>query len=164
VRRMSIEPLPRAFLVNRFRTETSSLEALAALRDNFDPAAEVILERDPEPLSLPAEIDPDRRAGIAVQTANRVVVETKCEHDALLVLTDTFYPGWRATVDGRKAEVLCADYVFRAVALPAGAHTVEFKFKSTSFAIGLVVSCVGVIAWFAWGVFFIKKRSLYSKT
>jgi len=57
-------------------------------------------------------------------------------------LGDTFYPGWRAYVDGRAVAVHCVDYVFRGVVLPPGEHEVTFVYQPLSFRLGLMVSLV----------------------
>jgi uncharacterized membrane protein YfhO len=57
-----------------------------------------------------------------------------------LVLTDTYYPGWRVWIDGEEGRILPADYIFRAVALKPGSHVVEFIYRPTSFLLGLVIS------------------------
>jgi uncharacterized membrane protein YfhO len=54
-----------------------------------------------------------------------------------LVTSEVFYPGWRAWVDDREVQVLRADYLFRAVDLPAGAHRVRFQYDPGSFKLGL---------------------------
>jgi uncharacterized membrane protein YfhO len=53
-----------------------------------------------------------------------------------LVLADTYYPGWRAEVDGAETEILVANHAFRAVALELGKHTVVFEYAPISFQIG----------------------------
>jgi len=76
-----------------------------------------------------------------------------------LVLSDVYYPGWRATVDGVPAEIQRADYVFRAVLLPPGEHTVRMEFISWPWRVGLATSFVtwaGLVAWA--GVVFKRRR------
>ena len=65
---------------------------------------------------------------------------------SLLVLGDSFFPGWTATVDGRDAPIHRVDDLFRGVQLPAGAHTVEFRYRPATFKIGAVVSLLTLLA------------------
>jgi uncharacterized membrane protein YfhO len=62
-----------------------------------------------------------------------------------VLLADTFYPGWTATVDGAPAPIYRADYVLRAVFVSAGNHEIEFRFMPRSFRLGAEVSA-GTIA------------------
>jgi hypothetical protein len=64
---------------------------------------------------------------------------------ALLILSETYYPGWQATIDGQPAPLLRADYVLRAVPVPAGEHTVKLTFRPLSFTIGTGISILTVI-------------------
>jgi len=68
----------------------------------------------------------------------RVIVDT--EGGGWLLLTDAFYPGWQAWVDGTPARIYQADYVLRAVPLGPGPHRVEFRYQPASFRTGLWVS------------------------
>jgi hypothetical protein len=70
----------------------------------------------------------------------RVVLDVRATRPAVLVLTDSYYPGWTATVDGRPARVLRADFLFRAVVVPPGEHVVEFAYRPLSFDAGLALS------------------------
>ena len=90
--------------------------------------------------------------------AKEWLLEPEGEREAVLVLTDSYYPGWTAEVDGKAADILRADYVFRAVPLSAGRHTVVFKFRPASFLLGAAVSCLGAAAWSAWGILLILRR------
>jgi uncharacterized membrane protein YfhO len=63
-----------------------------------------------------------------------------------LVLADSYYPGWKAFVDGREEVIRRANLFFRAVQLPAGNHIVEFRYEPRSFTFGLVISAATLVA------------------
>jgi uncharacterized membrane protein YfhO len=67
----------------------------------------------------------------------------------MLVLGDLFYPGWIATVDGRRVSVLRTNDIQRGVVVPAGRHRVRFTFRPLSFLVGASISAVAVLALFA---------------
>jgi len=69
-----------------------------------------------------------------------VTVDVETPGPALLRLADLWYPDWVATVDGRPVEILKADYLLRAVVVPAGRHRVEFRFVSRAMRQGLMLS------------------------
>ncbi len=78
---------------------------------------------------------------LALQDApNRVTIHAVLDTPGYLVLADTWYPGWQATVDGEPAEVLQANYAFQAVYLEAGEHTVKMDYQPTSVLVGDAVS------------------------
>jgi uncharacterized membrane protein YfhO len=66
---------------------------------------------------------------------------------AMLLLTDAYYPGWEATIDGGPGHIFQADGLFRAVFVPAGSHEITFTFNSSTFSIGGLVSLLGVLIW-----------------
>jgi uncharacterized membrane protein YfhO len=72
--------------------------------------------------------------------AERVVVTVEARQPGYLVLADLFYPGWQAEVDGGKAPIERANYLFRAVRLAPGRHTVRFDYRPASFRLGLFLS------------------------
>ena len=69
-----------------------------------------------------------------------VAVRTSSPREGFLVLTQSFYPGWEATVDGAPAHLMAADELFQAVHVPAGEHTVEFIFRPRSVEVGAAIS------------------------
>jgi Bacterial membrane protein YfhO len=84
-------------------------------------------------------------ARIVDYEAERVVVETDSRGRALLVLTDSWFPGWKAKVDGDDADVHRVDYVIRGVSVPAGSHRVEFTYAPASWRAGWIVSGVALL-------------------
>ena len=73
-----------------------------------------------------------------------------------LVLSDVWYPGWQARVDGLLVPILHADYLFRAVQVTAGEHVVTFTYRPRSFWLGV---CLSLLAWIALASILIKHRS-----
>jgi hypothetical protein len=84
-------------------------------------------------------------ADIISYTPNKIVITTNSLQGGMLVLTDAFYPGWTARIDGKLTKVYRADYAFRAVELPAGNHRIEFIYNPNSWKAGLAVSAAGLI-------------------
>ncbi|MBN2058661.1 MAG: YfhO family protein [Candidatus Saganbacteria bacterium] len=78
--------------------------------------------------------------------ANRVVLETFADRRRWLFLSDTYYPGWRAYVDGKAAPIHRAKQMFRAVELPAGRHQVVFSYEPMSLRLGALISLLCFIA------------------
>jgi len=76
-----------------------------------------------------------------------------------LVLADSYYPGWKAYVNGREEKILRANLFFRAVPLSAGHHTVEFRYEPRSFAVGLAISLTTLVSLVLISVFlYMRKR------
>src|SRR6266498_1391278 len=74
-----------------------------------------------------------------------VRVATTSLTPALLVLSDTYYPGWRAFVDGGEQPLVRGDLLFRVVPVPAGQHQVIFRFEPTSIRLGLAISLAALL-------------------
>ncbi|MCS7280326.1 MAG: YfhO family protein [Desulfobacterota bacterium] len=76
---------------------------------------------------------------------HRILIEAYSEKEAYLYLSDTFYPGWKAYVNGKQVRILRANVAFRAVPIPKGDSLVEFVYKPLSFYIGLILSFLGSV-------------------
>jgi len=81
----------------------------------------------------------------AERGTSTVRVEAEADGPALLVVQDAFWPGWRASVDGRPTEILAADYLVRAVRFPPGRHTLEMTYDPPELRLGLALSAVGAL-------------------
>ncbi len=63
----------------------------------------------------------------------------------MLILTDNYYPGWKATINGITSKIYRVDYTFRGVILPKGESTVVFSYMPESFLIGIYIFMVGIL-------------------
>jgi uncharacterized membrane protein YfhO len=75
----------------------------------------------------------------------RVIIEADLASEGYLILTDTYYPGWRAYVDGKESSIIRANLLFRAIRLSAGQHRVEFSYEPASLKLGAAVSAVTLL-------------------
>jgi len=171
----NMEVLPRAFVVYRSVVAVDDEEVLDLMRDPaFDPATEIVLS----PVEGRGSRSVEEVEGVALADASptesirseplyikyapeRVEVEVVARSPGYLLLTDAWYPGWEATVDGEPVPVRRADLLFRAVRLDAGRHRVVFVFRPASFRIGVIVSLTGLmslVVGFAWGLALSKAR------
>jgi hypothetical protein len=106
----------------------------------FDPARTVVLEQaGTRPSPQGTESEP---ASIAVTryAINEVELDVEVDTSGWLVLSDVYYPGWRATIDGIVTPVLRADYAFRAVSVPPGEHVVHMTFNPWPWRLGLAIT------------------------
>jgi hypothetical protein len=90
----------------------------------------------------------ESQAGTAVITLyepNRLSLTADLNRSSFLVLSEVFYPGWEALVDGQPAPIIRGNLVLRAIPVPAGKHTIELRFRSKTFLWGLLIGLVSMI-------------------
>jgi len=146
----------RAWIVPQGRGVGSG-GVLEALSDpTFDPDVQVLLEEEPI-LQSSAKLSRTDSQVLSLQDApNEVTIRASLEAPGYLVLADTWYPGWHATVDGEPHRVLRANHAFRAVRLSQGTHVLEMRYRPRSVAVGYWTSLVTLAA--ACFVFVVGKR------
>jgi hypothetical protein len=138
----NLAALPRAMLLGAYVVSPSDSATIDSISSGaVDPAVVTYLDRDP---GLILGSVAGAKAEIVAYKLNDVVVETDSPGPALLRLADQWFPDWVATVDGEPVEVLRADYLLRAVAVPAGRHRVEFHYRPRAIRQGLWVSIVSL--------------------
>ena len=139
-------PIPRAYVVHKARIISDREKILHELGEHFDFAREVILEKKPG-VTLPEKMVAGQITRVELMSSlpREVVIRATLPDAGVLVLSDVYYPGWMAYVDGQRNEILRANYAFRAVALDAGAHMVTFRYESRSFALGARIT-LGALA------------------
>lgn len=153
----NLSVIPRVFLASNYegppqvdstnRTEDQikklrrELIPQKMLSGDFDSKNVIVLE---DPASVSPQFG-DGSAEILSYEPNEVVIRTSSIQPKLLYLSDNFYPGWKAKVDGNEVKVLRANYTFRAVPVFQGDHTVTFYFESFWQRLGTFVSIFGLV-------------------
>jgi hypothetical protein len=138
--------LPRAYVVGGERVESSEGAALGVLLDpSFDPRGEVLLPRGLGRVEGGAP-GPGGAARVVSRSLNALDVEADLAGSGVLVVLEAFDAGWRATVDGRRAAVLRANGLFRAVRLSPGRHHVRLTYEPVAAKAGLGLSAAGLLA------------------
>ncbi|HEX8656760.1 MAG TPA: YfhO family protein, partial [Hymenobacter sp.] len=133
--------LGNAWFVSQVKTVKSPDEEMAAL-NTLNPATEAVVDVSKFPQQQGATYD---AAGASIALTNYSPDELKYRYNAprngLVVFSEIYYAdGWQAFIDGKPVPHLRADYVLRALPVPAGSHTVEFKFAPQSYTVGNGVS------------------------
>jgi uncharacterized membrane protein YfhO len=122
----------------------SQIEAWRTIvRGGVDFHRVVLLDRNPGiAQGAPSQ---HRPAEIVSYEPESVVIEAKSDEGGLLVLSDSFYPGWTALVNGAKTPILRANGLYRAVVIPAGQVQVVFEYRPSSFRNGVWLSTASAL-------------------
>ena len=137
--------LPRAFLVYDIVNVSSFDGAMDSLSNlKLDTHRIAVVENLPNELAntINGENQPMQPvAGNAkLLSSGELNVEVNTKSPGLLVVTDQYYPGWQAYIDGEPTPIYAVDGIFRGVFLEEGVHKIEFKYRPLSFIIGALVS------------------------
>ena len=157
----NLAAFPRAFIITDYQYCNSRQEAYRTMGSwrNADFRKKVILEE------LPA-IDARTASPVAAETpgsevkqirygTNRIEIDIHSVQGGLLVLSESHHPSWRATIDGRPAKILRANYVLQAVAIEAGDRKIIFEFDPVILKAGVAITCSG---WLLLAVLLIASR------
>lgn len=151
--------MPRAFLTENFKVLEKDEDILSAMRSkDFNPNKLAILEKEPVWDNLSQGQSKGHGVKIVENSNNRVKLKVDAKRKAMLVLTDTFYPGWKVFVNGREQKIYRADYAFRAIPISPGRSEVEYVYDPLSFKVGLAVSLFTLIVISAVGLVFVLRR------
>ncbi len=145
----NLRAAPRAWLVPEVRSLSPSkaLEAIQTSRlpggRTFDPLRIAVVE---EPLRIEAASGAQLpRVQVRRLTEGSVELFTMASSQTFLVLSDAFYPGWQANIDGEPAHIFRTDYALRGLVVPAGYHKVYFEFCPKTLFVGSIITVVALL-------------------
>jgi len=165
----NLKVLPRAYLVDHFRLSfvggkiSNDLEMVKKqlVSVDFNPMEAVILEEDPK-FTRAGNLD---NSSVTMINDSNEKIQLKVNipsGNGLLVLADSYYPGWVAKVGGKETIILAANLNQRAIAVPQGEHSVEFSYQPQSFRIGVIVSLISLMVSIGWFILSLRvaRRSI----
>ncbi len=143
--------LPRSYRVRAAHAEPTGLQAALAklVAESFDPRRQVLLDRVPAELGLPrgaSAPEAEGRVELSADTPERIALRTSGAHPGVVVLTDAWFPGWEARLDGALVPLLRANLAFRAVGVPAGDHEIELRYRPRSLRHGIALATLAALA------------------
>jgi hypothetical protein len=141
---------PRAFCVSSFDIQTTDNGLTDMLRqwNNHDFQHKVLLEKQPDLYwKLKSHENTFMKSTVHIQKyqPNTIILKVKAPHHCMLVLGDSYHPGWQAFVDDVPETIYRANYIMRAVVVPKGEHTVTFQFKPNMLRFGWFTTIIGWI-------------------
>ncbi len=148
--------LPRTFLVKDYKVVSSEEEYKSILcSKEFNPAKLLLLEESPvtqhdqrhEQKKIIEKVD------ITRYNANSISLQADAAEPKFLFMSESYYPGWKAYIDGKKAHIYRANYAFRALFIEPGKHRIEYVYDPWTFKVGLTISIISII-----GVIFLLIR------
>jgi membrane protein YfhO len=146
--------LERALVVFDYKVFPDTDDILSIVRsESFKPREVLLLEEKPKPEDT-MKLAPASETAVSIVSyqPDDIIIDASLPRPGFLLLLDTYFPGWQATVNGESTRIYRADYNFRAVSLPSGRSVVRFTYKPSSLLLGFILFLVGtlvlVIAWF----------------
>ncbi|HKO59815.1 MAG TPA: YfhO family protein, partial [Pyrinomonadaceae bacterium] len=143
--------LPRAWLVGEIAA-TEREHALKVIRGEadpaFDPKQKALVETDGRPLPVLAggKLPGNASAAIVSSKPHSLTIQTDVDQPAFLVVSESAYPGWVASIDGTEVPIYVTNYLLRGVAVPAGSHRVEMKYTAPWAMVGALVSIFSLLS------------------
>ena len=129
---------------------------------SFEPGVLIVEGNGTENQSCEQVIHAD--VTVLLENSNYLTVKVTSDADGWLMLSDSWYPGWKATVDGNPARVYPANYAFKAVQIHKGENMIQFSYLPVLFIVGLCVSCFSILILFLLFNFSVRaERKLHSQ-
>jgi hypothetical protein len=153
----NLQALPRAYFVPLIRVMEDPKSILPRLSRTVHDPRRAALIAGPLPSGFKAGRATSRgEVKIVQDRSEEVTLEVQATADGFLVLTDQYYPGWEATVNGDPTEIVVANHAFRLIQVPAGHSQVVFRYRPNSLWSGVLVSTMTLLA--LAGLFWIGAR------
>ena len=145
------DAFPRAWAVHELvRVPNSGEGNLLVVREPESFRRKAHMVAPPPPVQTCAAPD---TVQLIEHAPDRLAIHAEMACDGMVILSDTFYPGWRARVDHRPAEIYEVNGAMRGVAVPRGTHTITMRYRPVSVYLGAALSLAGILGALGWAAF-----------
>lgn len=152
----NLNSLPRISAFGNYIIARNPGKAIATIyNEKFDFKNSLVLEEAPSGFNIKKG---KSKISDIKYFPNKISFKSQTDSDSLIFISDNFYPGWQASIDGSKERIYVADYTFRAIPVRAGIHDVTLYFSSDSFRLGSVMSAFAVLLLTLYGFMIIRRR------
>lgn len=140
------KPLPRAFVPSTVTSVPGGWELLRH-GDRFEPAEIAVIDAPglrPQAPILAGRTETSGPGSVRINEygLQYVSLSVVLDRSGWVVLNDTFYPGWKASIDGQPAEIHRANYLFRGVFVPPGRHTLTYAYLPPRLTLGVLIAAI----------------------
>lgn len=158
------KPIGNAWFVSNFKIVENADEEIAALK-SFAPESTAIIDKRFSSFVDKKDYTKSGSITLSNYTPNHLTYDFQSESEQLTVFSEVYYDkGWNAYIDGEKIQHFRVDYILRALSIPQGKHTIEFKFEPQSYFLGNKISFVSSIIFMllaiAYGFVLFKQQKL----
>lgn len=147
--------LPRAYFISQVTKTASRQQELEML---FDESSDLLKQAFSNDFEYHVQ-DLSAKTTFQEYKTQSFKLKTESSKEAPLVISNVYYPGWKAYIDGNQTSVKRVNFMFQAVIVPAGVHEVIFKYQPKSFQYGLYFSLFGLLALSSVSIYLWKKQS-----
>jgi|GEM_PF-1886551 len=135
--------LPRCYLVEKLIKARSKEEELSLLLSPEVAKGEAAVVPAEEKMDLLRE-EKGGKAILVSYQPGRIIIKTNAPGKRLLVVNETYYPGWEVLVDGKESKLIRVNYLFQGVLLPPGKHKVFLRYRPLDFLYGAIISFIAL--------------------
>jgi uncharacterized membrane protein YfhO len=156
--------LPRAFIVPSAKVVAKEQILDRLTSSDFDPRAAVLIEQDSKVLDHPMESSIVKaRVDIIDYTPDSILLDAMSSSPGYLFLSEMFYPGWRAHIDGHSTPILRGNYLFRIIELPEGHHRIRLDFDPLTIKLGIGFSVMTLLVVLGFLICFLLRKRIPAK-
>jgi hypothetical protein len=161
----NISAFNRAFMVYHYLIaddQQQTLDLLKAYSGQLKNTA-IVFRKDIQAMPLTMNTQGTYTIDFTKYSPESITISCTTSHPGLFFISNTYFPGWHATVDGESTKVLRVDYAFQGLWLTQGSHTIELKYAPSSFKYGVLLSIIGIISLIGFYIIVFRKKEYYIK-